>query len=166
MALALNPLCLIQFWSWVNSPFPFLALWGKKNWPPNMKVKNKMGCRGCKCTIWMPQALTSICFIQFWSWVNSTLPPNWRLPFRYEEASTAFSSPNRSWDSLLCTEVILITMEGVFCQLLLPLLCSYCLELSFSLSFQQNKWRVASEFFWNQKYHKTQVSFTLIATSK
>ena len=51
---ALKPICLIQFWSWVNSLFPLLALWGNKNWPPSMKVQkmqiflNKMGWKGCK----------------------------------------------------------------------------------------------------------------------
>ena len=39
MPQALNPLCLIQFWSWMNSLFPLLALCGKKNWPPGRKVK-------------------------------------------------------------------------------------------------------------------------------
>merc|ERR1712115_478874 len=35
-------------------PFPLLALWGNKNWPPSMKVKmmeifqNKRGLMGCK----------------------------------------------------------------------------------------------------------------------
>ena len=49
MPQALKPLCLIQFWSWKNSLFPLLALWGNKNWLPSMKVKklqtfeNKMG---------------------------------------------------------------------------------------------------------------------------
>ena len=32
-------LCLVHFWSWVNSLFSLLALWGNKNWPPSMKVK-------------------------------------------------------------------------------------------------------------------------------
>ena len=54
MPKALKPLCLIQFWSWKNSLFPLLALWGNKNWPPSMKVKkvenfqNKSGLKGCK----------------------------------------------------------------------------------------------------------------------
>ena len=54
MQQALKPLCLIQFWSWVNSLFPLLALWGNKNWPPSMKVKklekfwNKSGLMDCK----------------------------------------------------------------------------------------------------------------------
>ena len=39
MVLALKPLRLIQFESWVISIFPVLALWGNKNWPPSMKVK-------------------------------------------------------------------------------------------------------------------------------
>ena len=39
MSLALKPLCLIQFWSGMNSLFPLLAPWGNKNWPPSMKVK-------------------------------------------------------------------------------------------------------------------------------
>ena len=50
---ALKFSCLIQFWSWVNSLFPLLALWGNKNWPPSMKVEklkifwDKMGSMGC-----------------------------------------------------------------------------------------------------------------------
>ena len=39
MPQALETLCLIQFWSWENSPFPLLALWGNKKWLPSMKVK-------------------------------------------------------------------------------------------------------------------------------
>ena len=37
----------------MNSPFPSLAFWGKKDWPPSMKVKmlenfqNKRGLKGC-----------------------------------------------------------------------------------------------------------------------
>ena len=44
----------IPIWSWENSLFSTLALWGNKNWPPSMKVKkfkflqNKMGLKGCK----------------------------------------------------------------------------------------------------------------------
>ena len=54
MPQALKPLCLIQFWSWLNYLFPLLALWGNKNWPPSMKVQklkifwNKMSSKGCK----------------------------------------------------------------------------------------------------------------------
>ena len=54
MPQALKTPCLIQFWSWMNPPFPLLALWGNKNWPPSMKVKkmeifqNKRGLKGCK----------------------------------------------------------------------------------------------------------------------
>ena len=54
MAQALKTHCLIQFWSWVNSLFPLLALWGNKNWPPSMKVKKfenyqkVRGAKGCK----------------------------------------------------------------------------------------------------------------------
>ena len=54
MPMALKPLFLIHFWGWMNSPFPLLALWGNKNWPPNMKVKklenfqNLKGAKGCK----------------------------------------------------------------------------------------------------------------------
>ena len=54
MPQALNTPCLIQFWSWMNLPFPLLALWGNKNWPPSMKVKklkifwNKLGSKGGK----------------------------------------------------------------------------------------------------------------------
>ena len=37
-------------------PFPLLALWGNKNWPPSMNVKKllkygkKIGLMGCKCS--------------------------------------------------------------------------------------------------------------------
>ena len=37
---ALKTFCLKQFWGWKNSLFPLLALWGNKNWPPSMEVKN------------------------------------------------------------------------------------------------------------------------------
>ena len=53
MAQVLNPLCLIQFESWVNSLLPLLALWGNKNWSPIIKVnkmekfQNVRGARGC-----------------------------------------------------------------------------------------------------------------------
>ena len=51
---ALETLCLIQFWNWKNSLFSLLALWGNKNWPPSIKMKqiencqNKIGLMGCK----------------------------------------------------------------------------------------------------------------------
>ena len=54
MPQALKTLCLIHFWGWKISPFPLLALWGNKNWPPSMKVKklkfygNKSSLKGCK----------------------------------------------------------------------------------------------------------------------
>ena len=49
-----KPLCLIQFWNWKNSFFSLSALWGNKNWPLSIKMKqienshNKMGLKGCK----------------------------------------------------------------------------------------------------------------------
>ena len=54
MPQAPNPLCLIHFWNWQIAPFSVLALWGNKNWPPSIKVKqiencqNKMGLNWCK----------------------------------------------------------------------------------------------------------------------
>ena len=54
MSPALKTLCLIHFCGWENSIFPLLALWGNKNWPPSMKVKeletfqNKIGLKWCK----------------------------------------------------------------------------------------------------------------------
>ena len=39
MPLALKILCLIQFWSLMNSLFPLLALWSNKIGLPTMKVK-------------------------------------------------------------------------------------------------------------------------------
>ena len=54
MPQALKTLCLIHFWSWMNSLFPLLALWGNKNWPPSMKLEKlkkygkKSGLMGCK----------------------------------------------------------------------------------------------------------------------
>ena len=54
MPQAPKTLCLIQFWSWENSLFSLLALWGNRNWPPSMKVKKleilhqKNGLKGCK----------------------------------------------------------------------------------------------------------------------
>ena len=54
MFQALKTNCLILFWSWENSLFPLLALWGNRNWLPSMKVKqleicfNKIGLKRCK----------------------------------------------------------------------------------------------------------------------
>ena len=54
MPQSLKTLSLNQFWSWKNSFFPLLALWGNKNWPPSMKLEklkkfqNKSGLKGCK----------------------------------------------------------------------------------------------------------------------
>ena len=54
MLQAPKPLCLIQFWSCMISPFQLMDLWGNKNWPPSMKLKkvenfwNKKGFKGCK----------------------------------------------------------------------------------------------------------------------
>ena len=54
MARVLKSLCLIHFWNWKNSPFSLLALWGNKNYPPNIKGKqienlqNKLGLKGLK----------------------------------------------------------------------------------------------------------------------
>ena len=51
---ALKPLCLIQIWSWMISLFSLLALWGNKNWLPNIKVEklenlqDKDGSKDCK----------------------------------------------------------------------------------------------------------------------
>ena len=54
MPQALKTHRVILFWGCENSPFPLLALWGNKNWPPSMKVKkmknfqNKRGLKGCR----------------------------------------------------------------------------------------------------------------------
>ena len=54
MPQALKHLCLIQFWNWKNTLFLLLALWGNKNWPPSIKMReignfqNKMGLKGYK----------------------------------------------------------------------------------------------------------------------
>ena len=51
MPQALKPLCLIQFWSWKNSLFPLLALWGNKNWPPQYEGEKDgiiWECERCK----------------------------------------------------------------------------------------------------------------------
>ena len=53
------PFCLIQFWSWVNSLFPLLALWGNKNWTPQYESEKNR---------------ETLCLIQFWSWVNVLFP--------------------------------------------------------------------------------------------
>ena len=54
MPQALKTLCLIHFFSWQISLFSVLVLWGNKNWPPSIKMKqiencqDKMGLKGCK----------------------------------------------------------------------------------------------------------------------
>ena len=40
MPKALKTFCLLHFLGWKISLFSLLALWGNKNWPPSMKVKN------------------------------------------------------------------------------------------------------------------------------
>ena len=77
MPQALETLCLIQFWSWKNSLFPLLALWGNKNWPPSMKVKklqkyqNKSGLKWtANGPVWIPKAPKTFCLILFLSWMN------------------------------------------------------------------------------------------------
>ena len=63
-----------------NPLFQLLALWGNKNCPPSVKVKkmenseNKRGLMGCKWSSLNAQALKTLCFIQFQSWVNSHFP--------------------------------------------------------------------------------------------
>ena len=90
MLQALKTLCLIQFWSWMNSLFPLLALWGNKNWPPSMKVKklkifwNKMGSMGCKgSSLNTPGTENSLCHSilkldesPFPIWGNKNWPPS------------------------------------------------------------------------------------------
>ena len=54
MPQALKPLSLIHIGKGKFSQLQLLALWGNKNWLPNMKVKelenfqNKMGLKDCK----------------------------------------------------------------------------------------------------------------------
>ena len=54
MPQALKPLSLIHIGSWEYFPFPLLALWGKKNVIPSIKVKeienvqSETGLKGCK----------------------------------------------------------------------------------------------------------------------
>ena len=51
---ALKSTCMIHFWSWNNSFYLLLALWGNKNGLPSMKIKkvenfeNKIGSKHCK----------------------------------------------------------------------------------------------------------------------
>ena len=80
MPQALKPFCFIQFWSWKNSLFPLLALWGNKNWPPSMKVKkmenfqNKRGLKGCNWSSLNAPGTETLYLIHLWGWENSLLP--------------------------------------------------------------------------------------------
>ena len=42
---------LTHFWSWVNSTFSPLALWGNKNWPPSMKRKKWKNLQYIMCSM-------------------------------------------------------------------------------------------------------------------
>ena len=75
--------CLIQFWSWENSLFQLLALWGNKNWLPSMKVKklekfqNKMGLKDCKwSSLNAPGTQTPVSF----QWLDDSHFPFSSLP--------------------------------------------------------------------------------------
>ena len=80
MALALKTHCLILFWSWENSLFPLLALWGNKNWPPTMNVKkmenfhNKMGLKGCKWSSLNAPVTENPLSHPLLGWMNSLFP--------------------------------------------------------------------------------------------
>ena len=72
MPQALKILSLIQFWSWKNSLFPLLALWGSKKWLPSMKVEkmekfgNKSGLLGCKWSSMNAQGTGNPLSYPFW----------------------------------------------------------------------------------------------------
>ena len=81
MPQELEPLCLIQFWSWMNPLFPLLALWGNKNWPSSMKVKkmqiflNKMGWGGCQwSSLKAPGTQYPLCYPGFGVGIISFIP--------------------------------------------------------------------------------------------
>ena len=74
MPQALKTLYLIQFGSWKISISSLLALWGNKNGLPSMKVKSckifrtNLAQQAANGPVWMPQALKTLCLIQFGSW--------------------------------------------------------------------------------------------------
>ena len=77
MPQALKTLCLIHFWGWKNSPFPYgpsgvirigLPVWKWKRWK---MIPTKWAQGAANGPVWMPQGLKALCLIQFWCWVIS-----------------------------------------------------------------------------------------------
>ena len=116
MPQALNPLCLIQFWSWMNSLFSILAFWGNKNWPPSIKVeklenfRNKMGFRGCKWSILNAPGtqtplshpifkLEEILFSILALWGNKNWPPSMKVK-KLKIFCNKMGSKGCNWSSL------------------------------------------------------------------
>ena len=71
MPQAHKPLWPVHFWSWMNSLFSLLALWGIKNWPRVSKWKSckiygtKLPSQAANGSVWMPQVQKPLCPIHF-----------------------------------------------------------------------------------------------------
>ena len=71
MPQAHKPLWQVHFWSWMNSLFSLLALWGIKNWPRVSKWKSckiygtKLPSQAANGSVWMPQVQKPLCPIHF-----------------------------------------------------------------------------------------------------
>ena len=117
MSKALKTCSLIQFYCWRNSPFPLLALWGNKNWPPSMKVKKvgkfseQKGLKGmqmvqfecprhCKPSFSSTFGVGRIPFSHYWpSGVIRIGLPVWRWK-SWESSETKMGSKGCNWSSL------------------------------------------------------------------
>ena len=85
MPQALKTLCLIHFWSWENALISLLALWGNRNWPSSIKVRqmencwNKMGLKGWKWSSLNTPGTQTFFHTHFW-------PRRIRVPYRFHYA--------------------------------------------------------------------------------
>ena len=116
MSQALKTHCLIHFWSWEKSLFSLLALWGNKNWPPSIKMReiencqNKMGLKGCKwSSLNAPGThtplshsileLDSSLFSLLALWGNKNWPPNIKVQ-KVENCKNKMGLKGCKWSSL------------------------------------------------------------------
>ena len=116
MPTALKSLCLIQLWNWKMSPLSLLALWGNKNRPPSIKVKqienfqNKMGLKGCnwsslKAPGTQPPLSHSVLELDFSLfsllalWGNKNWPPSIKMK-QIENCQNKMGLKGCKWSSL------------------------------------------------------------------
>ena len=118
MPQAHNTLFLIHFWSWEKSLSSLLVLWGNKNWPPSIKMKemenskNKMQLMGYKWPSLNAQGIqdpTCHSFLEFGDFpflTISPLPENWPPRIKMKQTETSMNKMGLmgcKWSSLNAT---------------------------------------------------------------